>query len=425
MSTLCYLLEVTATILLFSFGLHYEFTKQKKRFVISGILVALFGIYVCLDPLPIPSTFFISFIILFLFKGNVYLKILYYLIYTLLEGIVVSGYVFILSRFITYKYLPLFQKSDIIFYSISCLICLFVKYTHNHHNKLSYGIKKVDFLLIIFIIIISFSLCLFTSVLFFKPISIIGQRLVVFLILSMICMSVLILFLYFKLQHYHQILEQSAEHTKKALKLEELHYLDMQQKNKDLRAFRHDYNHHILAMQELAKQKNYEKLKNYIENLSQIKEHTHYLSTNHVVGDAIVNYFYEHLPKQTQFELLGKFSTPLAVEESDLCIILSNLLKNAVEAIEKIPLHAPENTKNERILILEISSDAHSAQVMLENSSLPYSPGELKHLNTSKTDTLNHGLGLQNVKQVVHKYNGTIDMKWENGRFSTCIYLSL
>ena len=73
-------------------------------------------------------------------------------------------------------------------------------------------------------------------------------------------MTIIILFLYFKLQHYHLALQQTAEHAKKALKLEELHYMDMQQKNKDLRAFRHDYNHHILAMQELAKQKDFQSL---------------------------------------------------------------------------------------------------------------------------------------------------------------------
>ena len=266
--------------------------------------------------------------LIFSFKGNAYLKIAYCLLYTLLEGIIANIFALILSQFVTYNVIPLYQGADIIFYTISCVIFIFLKCNRCQKKKFSYRLKKKDFFLLFFIIILNFSLCLFACIFFFHLIAITikVQLCFTFLILLMICMSMFILFLYFKLQHFHQALEQTVEHTKKTLKLEELHYLDMQQKNKDLRAFRHDYNHHILAMQELAKQGNYDNLTKYIENLSQIKEHTHYLSTNHVVADAIVNYFYEHLPEHTQFELLGKFSKPFFVEESDLCIILSNLV---------------------------------------------------------------------------------------------------
>lgn len=424
MNTFCYFLEIIATILLFSFGLHYEFTSKKTRFIISGIFIILWGVYISIDPIPFPSTVFIALIILLIFKGNAYLKILYCLIYTLFESIVANSFVFIISHLFNNNFSALYRGADFIFYSISCVFCVFLKFQHTQQNNLGYTIKKRDYLLLIFTIIINFLLSIFASILFFEPITTRVQQFVAFFILLMICMTILIFFLYFKLQQYHQKLQQTATHAKKALKLEELHYMDLQQKNKDLRAFRHDYNHHIFAMQELAKQKNYNSLTKYIENLSQIKEQTHYLSTNHMVADAIVNYFYEHLPKQTQFELLGKFSKPFFVEDSDLCIILSNLLKNAVEAIEKLPIDEYNKTGMERSLFLEISSDANQIQIKLENSSLPYTSAQLNNLNTTKADTLNHGFGLQNVKQVVHKYHGVIDMQWDNGTFSTCIFLA-
>ena len=424
MNTFSYFFELLATILLFSFGLHFEFASQKKRHIISSICIIFWGIYITIASIPFPNIFFIPFIILFIFKGNTYLKALYCLIYALFETIIANSIVFIIWYFFSYDTHTLYQGIDFAFYSISCILCIFFRFRNPQPNNFEYPLKKRDHLLLTVTIVIDFLLSIFASVFFFEPITIAAQRLVVFLILLMICMSMLILFLYFKLQHYHQTLQQTAEHMKKALKLEELHYLDMQQKNKDLRAFRHDYNHHILAMQELAKKKNYDNLTKYIENLSLIKEQTHYLSTNHTVADAIVNYFYEHLPEQTQFQLLGKFSKPFFVEESDLCIILSNLLKNAVEAIEKLPIKTANEEAMKRTIFLEISSDADCVQITLENSSLPYSSAELKHLNTSKTDTLNHGFGLQNVKQVVHKYHGTMDMQWDNGMFSTCVFLA-
>ena len=424
MNTFCYFLEIIATILLFSFGLHFEFTPKKTHLIISGIFIILWGFYITFASVPFPNIFFIPFIISFIFKGNTYLKVLFFFMYSLFESIVVNSMVFIISHFLNYNFYALYRGADFIFYSISCVFCVFLKFQHTQQNNLGYTIKKRDYLLLIFTICINFLLSIFASILFFEPITARVQQFVAFFILLMICMTILIFFLYFKLQQYHQKLQQTATHAKKALKLEELHYMDLQQKNKDLRAFRHDYNHHIFAMQELAKQKNYNSLTKYIENLSQIKEQTHYLSTNHMVADAIVNYFYEHLPEQTQFELLGKFSKPFFVEDSDLCIILSNLLKNAVEAIEKLPIDEYNKTGMERSLFLEISSDANQIQIKLENSSLPYTSAQLNNLNTTKADTLNHGFGLQNVKQVIHKYHGVIDMQWDNGTFSTCIFLA-
>ena len=422
MNAFCYFLELISTILLFSFVLHFEFTPQKTRYIISGIFVVLWGIYITIASVPFPNIFFIPFIILYIFKGNIFFKALYCLIYNFIELAVANSIVYITSHFFNCDIFRLYGGSDLTFYSISCILSIFLKFRYTHQNNFGYMLRKRDYLLLSFTIVINFLLSGFAGVFFFIPITTAMQRIVIFFFLFMICMTTLILFLYFKLQHYHQALQQTAEHTKKALKLEELHYMDLQKKNEDLRAFRHDYNHHILSMQQLAKEKNYDSLTKYIEKLSQIKEQNHYLSTNHTVADAIVNYFYEHLPEQVQFQLLGKFCKPFFVEESDICIILSNLLKNAVEAVEKLPIIKEKDKAGKRIF-LEIYSDTEHVQITLENSSLPYSSTQLKHLNTTKTDTLNHGFGLQNVKQVVHKYHGTIDMQWSNGIFSTCILL--
>ena len=124
-----------------------------------------------------------------------------------------------------------------------------------------------------------------------------------------------------------------------------------------------------------------------------------------------------------KFQFLGKFSKPFFVEDSDLCIILSNILKNSVEAIEKLSDREKNGEVTEKRIFLEVFSNNDKVQIRLENSSCPYTSLELQHLNTTKTDTLNHGFGLQNVKQVIHKYHGTIDMQYENGIFSTCIFL--
>ena len=98
MNTFCYFLEIFATILLFAFGLHFEFTPKKTHLIISGIFIILWGFYITFASVPFPNIFFIPFIISFIFKGNTYLKVLFFFMYSLFESIVVNSMVFILSH---------------------------------------------------------------------------------------------------------------------------------------------------------------------------------------------------------------------------------------------------------------------------------------------------------------------------------------
>lgn len=423
MDIFCCYLELFALILFFSLVLHIDFNKKKLHLIIAGILGLLLGIYTKNTLVPFPNTIFIAGIILLIFQKTILVKLAWFFIYELMESILANLLVFVISLLVSYDATPLYWGADIICYCFSFIICIMLKNT-TQKNRFPYNLQKKDYLLLIFTALTDFLLSMLTSVFLFYPISTTGRRLLVLFIFLMICMTLLILFLYFKLQHYHLALQQTADLNQKALKLEELHYVELQQKNEDLRAFRHDYNHHLLAMQELANQQDYTGLTKYIKSLSQVREQTYYLSTNHTVADAIVNYFYERLPQQVQFQLLGKFSKPFFVEESDLCTLLSNLLKNAVEAVQLLSDRQEQDAFVKPTILLEIASDTDHVQIMLENSSIPYSPQEMEHLNTTKADTLNHGFGLRNVKEVVKKYHGTIDMQWENGLFSTCIFLA-
>lgn len=223
--------------------------------------------------------------------------------------------------------------------------------------------------------------------------------------------------MYFTLSQYHAALKQTDEWNLKSLELEKEHYKNLQKKNEDLRAFRHDYNHHILALQELTAKEDWNTLKNYIKNLSTIKEHTYYLSTNNAIGDAIINYFYETASDDINFKLNGRFPDYLFITESDLCILLSNSLTNAIEGVQKL-----SDTKTKEIYV-EISAANDEIILIVENSSIPYSKQELEQLNTTKTDTRNHGFGIRNMKKIVEKYHGVFNVRWNDGLFSVYILL--
>ena len=196
----------------------------------------------------------------------------------------------------------------------------------------------------------------------------------------------------------------------------------------DLRAFKHDYNYHITAMQALAQNNNFEDLKIYVEKLTQIKANVYFISTNNVIADAIINYFYENLPKNTEFKIDGKFLENTFVSNDDLCVIISNLLKNAYESICRITPTDQISDKNnkqqtDKHIYVSLYNDENNITMYIENTctSLPNQSGT--NFFTLKSDSINHGFGLKNVNNTIKKYNGKLELKSEKNTFYTYVFL--
>ena len=84
-----------------------------------------------------------------------------------------------------------------------------------------------------------------------------------------------------------------------------------------------------------------------------------------------------------------------------MCLILGNLLENALEAAEKVV----EN----RYIRLRMKYDKNNLLIYIENSYI----GKLirtkdKKLKSTKENSENHGIGLESVKRAVEKYHGMV-----------------
>jgi sensor histidine kinase YesM len=244
------------------------------------------------------------------------------------------------------------------------------------------------------------------------------RNIIVSAMLIVVSMSLYLLVLYVRVKNYEYTLLLRNEENQKLLDMEVEHYKELQRKNMDLRRFRHDYYAHLHAMEGLAKNEDWKGLKEYLSALCDIKEQTRYISVHHPVADAILNYFYERLPEDTKVYVQGSFPKQSDIKDSDLCILLSNLLKNAVEALEYV-------AQTEKKIYFAVFSDENTIHFRVENTSRPYSEEEIKHLTTSKQDTLNHGLGLKNVKDVLSRYAGQMAAGYRDGMFCVDVLLKI
>lgn len=96
---------------------------------------------------------------------------------------------------------------------------------------------------------------------------------------------------------------------------------------------------------------------------------------------------------------------------------LGNLLDNAIEAAEKC-----EDGKGKITCIFRNINDMFIFKV--KNTSI-YKPYEKNtKFYTSKKEKDEHGWGIESVKQIVRKYNGEIDFKYDKDFFEVEIIIS-
>ena len=106
------------------------------------------------------------------------------------------------------------------------------------------------------------------------------------------------------------------------------------------------------------------------------------------------------------------------IEPTDLCVIFGNALDNAIEACQKIDL----STKKE--INIQVKHFNHLICFNISNPVL--TPPEINNnfITTTKSDHINHGMGLYSIKKSVEKYNGCLLIECTDNIFILTITFS-
>ncbi len=189
-------------------------------------------------------------------------------------------------------------------------------------------------------------------------------------------------------------------------------YEEITVKNRNLQRFRHDQKAYLMALRALIDQGDLAQLRQYTEDIERKTREFDYIATGNMVADAILN---EEAARAedagVEFFTAGRFPGKLQISDSDLAVLLSNAVKNACEAAVQCREKREVSVfikSYKKTLFLEIKNSADAAPVVRDG-----------HLLTSKEDKLNHGIGIQNMKQVVEKYNGTLTWEYDGECYVT------
>ena len=191
------------------------------------------------------------------------------------------------------------------------------------------------------------------------------------------------------------------------------YYAEVENMYTKMRGWRHDYRHHIQAMKVHAANKEYEEIDKYLDMLDEDLTNVEtVIKTGNRMADAILN---SKLSLATQREIQvkadAKIPVSLSVSELDLCIIIGNLLDNAMEACMELP---PER----RLIRIYMEMKGNYLYLALTNTA-----GGKKKQSFRSTKGEGHGLGITRMDAIVEKYGGYITRASEDEAFSTEILL--
>ncbi len=185
-----------------------------------------------------------------------------------------------------------------------------------------------------------------------------------------------------------------------------------------MRGWRHDYHNHMQTLKAYLAMNQIEEIGKYLDHLEEdldsidIAIRTGNTSVNAILSSKI------SIAQKNAINVSCKATVPpdLKITDVHLCAVIGNLLDNAIEACEKVPLQ-------NRFIRVYIGIFKQQLYISVTNSTESTRRKKLTELISSKKGE--HGLGLRRIDKIVAQYDGYVNRKNEPGVFATEIMLGL
>ena len=202
--------------------------------------------------------------------------------------------------------------------------------------------------------------------------------------------------------------------------LQKVYSDEIDKRYQETRRLWHDFNNHLLAIKALYGTGHAKEAEDYIEKLA--GESREMLLPAKTGRNAVDLLLFQKSQTARDKDQHVTFTiscdlTKYSFQEYDLCSLFGNLLDNAMEASEAIQNKTPE---------IKFRLESHGDMIFCscENEFVGERREKGGQLLTTKKDAAGHGIGLASVKQICHKYGGTMETKMENGIFLITLLLN-
>lgn len=242
--------------------------------------------------------------------------------------------------------------------------------------------------------------------------------LVIFDMVGLLVANIVLLLLFHRIEENARI-KKSAALIKQQMENQVKTTQALMESHEKQRKLTHDFKHHASVVKNLLEMGEVAQAEEYLEKISQINRINELVvSSGHPIVDTVLNQKYSEAKQQNiEVEFILNDLSNLSLANEDIVILLANLLDNAIEGCMKV-----EKT---RLIRVRIQKEENAALVVaVGNSAAMALEFNEETMQTDKPDSLLHGYGFQNIREVLLKYDAVPAVECRNGwfQFSTVIY---
>lgn len=238
-----------------------------------------------------------------------------------------------------------------------------------------------------------------------------------YLTINMGCIVLAVLYLvhFIKIANDKNCLEYELKMLEKQTDMQYKYYLEQEKKHNRTVQILHDVNKHIKAIEQLYATGNKENANEYTDRIVKTLKP---LIPIRYTGNPILDILLTDkkrlaTEKNIKFEIKTNNVDINFIEAIELTTIFGNLLDNAIEACE--------NIEEEKKIILNMEQYHEMVTIRIENTC-----GIIKWRNgfpiSEKGE--NRGIGLNNVRRCIEKYDGNINFKQQDNYFVVDMFLN-
>ena len=241
-------------------------------------------------------------------------------------------------------------------------------------------------------------------------------RIITLVVLSLI--PLIVLLIYYLLWWVAAKISESARLQQEStmLQMESKRYEELRNYMEETSALRHDFRQHILVISQLADNEKFSELQNYLAQFRDTADKTYTGYCENIAVDAVASYYTAFAEGQdTKIEWNLTLPNNLPLKEAEYCVILGNLIENALRAVKNLSpgqryINVISSLLSPTIIGLSIDNP-FAGKIKFARNGLPTS------------DCEGHGIGLVSVMNTVRRYDGTMKVTAEKNMFSVDIVL--
>ena len=238
-----------------------------------------------------------------------------------------------------------------------------------------------------------------------------------FSFIGLLLMNVLIVYLFDNMMEKFLLVHENAR-LQQQMDYQDANYEKTVHSFKSIKRIIHDTHQHFLYIDECIRRNELEAALAHIQvTLNKVEDAYHRVNTGNLVIDALVTNTL-NIGEANGIRIdtsIGLRERELNIDRYDLCVVLGNMLDNAIEASKKVKI------AEDRYIRIEIhSNDAHLTVHVLNHME-----NDNATLHTQKQNPEFHGIGLTNIMRICEKYGGHMTTEAKNRTFHNMVVLPL